>query len=63
MITERVYLVLDNLGTTNVFAGDRGQHGGRALNSCALQVVIHGADATELFTTSSAPRATVFEHR
>ncbi|MCY1401488.1 hypothetical protein D9M71_166070 [compost metagenome] len=60
---ERVHFGLDDLGATHVFAGNSRQHGRRALNSRALQVVLDRAQAAELFTATGAARAAVLELR
>jgi hypothetical protein len=49
------------LAAAHVFAGDRGQHGGRALHRRALQQVGDGAQAAELFAAAGAARAAVLE--
>lgn len=59
---ERVHFGFEHFRAAHVFAGDGCKHGGRALDGGALQVVVDGADAAELFTAAGAAGAAVFEH-
>lgn len=59
---EGVHFGFEHVGAAHVFAGDGGQHGRRALDGGALQVVVDGADAAEFFAAAGAAGAAVFEH-
>ena len=61
--TERMHVGFDHVAAAHVLAGDRREHARRALHGGALQVVLDRTQATQLFTTTGAARATVLELR
>jgi hypothetical protein len=60
---ERVQLRFAHRRAANVLAGHGRQHRRRALHRRALQVVLHGADAAQLFATAGPPRPAVLQLR
>ncbi len=52
-----------HLRATDPLFTDRGEHGRAALNGCALKIVLHSAQAAQLFAAARTSRTTVHQLR